>query len=120
METLMELTKIVNRKRLSKIDVLDKTFLHAGSTNLYYRLYSGIESGSIKSDDDAGKLLYGTDKSDTRYRMLKSRYKEKLVKTILLFNKDELFNNELGKVYYDCIANYQSILILISNVLNIL
>ncbi|MBK8351780.1 MAG: hypothetical protein IPL21_08765 [Saprospirales bacterium] len=45
MDTLIELTKIVNRKRLSKIDVFDKTFLNKDNTNLYYQLYSGIESG---------------------------------------------------------------------------
>ena len=109
METLIELTKIVNRKRLSKIDVFDKTFLNKDNTNLYYQLYSGIENGNIKNDDDAGKLLYGTDKSDTRFKMLKSRYKSKLLKTILLFNNDELFNNDAGRVYYECITDFQTI-----------
>ncbi|MFN8284558.1 MAG: hypothetical protein U0U67_15155 [Chitinophagales bacterium] len=113
MEALIELTKIVNRKRLSKIDVLDKTFLNTDSTNLYYRLYKGIENGSIKNDDDAGRLLYGTDKADKRYRMLKSRYKSKLLKTLLLFNKDELFNYDQGIVYYQCITDYQAIEVLV-------
>ena len=113
MDTLIELTKIVNRKRLSKIDVFDKTFLNKDNTNLYYQLYSGIESGKIKNDDDAGKLLYGTNKSDTRFKMLKSRYKSKLLKTILLFNKDELFNNDAGRVYYECITDFQTIEVLV-------
>ena len=34
METLKQLVKIVNRKRLSKIDVFDKTFLNQNSKNL--------------------------------------------------------------------------------------
>ena len=113
METLMELTKIVNRKRLSKIDVLDKTFLNKDNTNLYYKLYSGIESGAITSDDEAGKLLYGTDKSDTRYRMLKSRYKEKLKTTLLLLEPDEIFNNSIDTIHYKSINHFQTIELLI-------
>lgn len=113
MESLKELLKIVNRKRLSKIDVFDQTFLKSDNTNLYYKLYQGIESGKINTDTDAALYLYGSDEKDAKYRKLKSRFKNKLIKTILLLNRDELFNNELGKVYYECISNYQSIEILI-------
>ena len=79
METLKQLVKIVNRKRLSKIDVFDKTFLNQSSTNLYYKLYVGIESDNINNDAEAAKYLYGTDEKDAKFRKLKSRFKEKLV-----------------------------------------
>ena len=49
--------KIVNRKRLSKIDVFDKTLLSQGATNLYLKLYEGLENGSIKDDLSAAKYL---------------------------------------------------------------
>ena len=113
METLKQLVKIVNRKRLSKIDVFDKTFLNQNSTNLYYKLYVGIESDNINNDADAAKYLYGTDEKDAKFRKLKSRFKEKLVKTILLFNKDELFNYEQGKIYYECITDFQTVEVLV-------
>lgn len=113
METLKQLVKIVNRKRLSKIDVFDKTFLNQSSTNLYYKLYVGIESDKINSDADAAKYLYGTDEKDAKFRKLKSRFKEKLVKTILLFNSDELFNNDYNRIYYECITDFQTIEVLV-------
>lgn len=113
METLKQLVKIVNRKRLSKIDVFDKTFLNQSSTNLYYKLYVGIESDNINNDAEAAKYLYGTDEKDAKFRKLKSRFKEKLVKTILLFNKDELFNYEQGRIYYECITDFQTIEVLV-------
>lgn len=113
METLKELMKIVNRKRLSKIDVFDQTFLKSSNNNLYYKLYEGLESGKINSDADAAQYVYGIDEKDAKYRKLKSRFKNKLIKSIILLNKDELFNNELGRVYYECISIYQSIEILI-------
>ncbi len=113
METLKELVKIVNRKRLSKIDVFDKTFLNQSNANLYYKLYEGIESDKINDDAEAAKYLYGTDEKDAKFRKLKSRFKEKLVKTILLFNKDELFNYDQGKIYYECITDFQTIEVLV-------
>lgn len=110
MDTLSELINIVNRKRLSKIDVLDKTFLNSKSPNLYYKLYHAIESKAVKTDDDAGKFLYGTGKEDPRYRMLKSRLKDKLFKSLLLLNSDDIFESEIQKkLYYECLLNYIAI-----------
>lgn len=113
METIKQLVKIVNRKRLSKIDVFDKTFLNQNSANLYYKLYEGIESEQINDDAEAAKYLYGTDDKDAKFRKLKSRFKEKLVKTILLFNKDELFNYDQGRIYYECITDFQTVEVLV-------
>jgi hypothetical protein len=56
MDALKELVKIVNRKRLSKIDVFDKTFLNQDNANLYYKLYEGLESGKIKDDITAQSI----------------------------------------------------------------
>ena len=87
--------------------------MNQSSTNLYYKLYVGIESDNINNDTEAAKYLYGTDEKDAKFRKLKSRFKEKLVKTILLFNKDELFNNDAGRVYYECITDFQTIEVLV-------
>lgn len=113
MDTLKELVKIVNRKRLSKIDVFDKTFLNQNNSNLYYQFYSGIEKGIIVSDESAAAHLYGINEKDAKYRKLKSRFKSKILKSILLFDVDELFNYELGKAYYECITQSHCIEILV-------
>jgi hypothetical protein len=113
MDTLVDLINIVNKKRLSKIDVLDKTFLNSKSENLYYKLYNGIESGKIKTDEAAAQLVHGTHKSDSRYKMLKSRLKAKALKSILLFDVNDVFNNEQVKAYYECITQSQIIEIIV-------
>jgi hypothetical protein len=87
--------------------------LNQNNANLYYKLYVGIESNKINDDTEASHYLYGTDDKDAKYRKLKSRFKDKLIKTILLFNKDELFNYDQGKIYYECITNFQTIEILV-------
>lgn len=73
MNALQELVKIVNRKRLSKIDIFDKTFLNQSNTNLYYKLYEGLESGKIKDDESAASYLY--DNMDKRCKVQKIKIK---------------------------------------------
>ncbi|MDB5226521.1 MAG: hypothetical protein JWN78_714 [Bacteroidota bacterium] len=113
METLSELINVVNRKRLSKIDVLDKTFLKSKSTNLYYKLYDAIERKQVMTDEEAGVLIYGTGRDDPRYRMLKSRLKEKVLKTVMLLQTNDSFYHEEGRLYYECISHAQIIEVLI-------
>ncbi len=113
MDALKELVKIVNRKRLSKIDVFDKTLLSQGKSNLYLKLYEGLENGSIKDDVSAAKYLYDNNEKDAKFRKLKSRFKSKLLKSILLFDIDEVSNSEVVKAYYDCLTYNQTIEIII-------
>ncbi|MDB5227228.1 MAG: hypothetical protein JWN78_1421, partial [Bacteroidota bacterium] len=113
MDSIKELVKVVNRKRLSKIDVFDKTFLTQGNTNLYYKLYEGIESGKVNDDESAAMHLYGSGEKDARYRKIKSRFKSKVLKSILLLDSEDIFNNEQGRAYYECITYNQIIEILI-------
>jgi hypothetical protein len=98
---------------LSKIDVFDKTLLSQGKSNLYLKLYEGLENGSIKDDVSAAKYLYDNNEKDAKFRKLKSRFKSKLLKSILLFDIDEVSNSEVVKAYYDCLTYNQTIEIII-------
>ncbi len=113
MDTLKELLKIVNRKRLSKIDVFDKTFFSSTNNNLYYQLYEGIESGKITDDSAGAKYLYNSEEKDAKYRKLKSRFKAKLFKSILLFDSGEVSNSEAIRAYYECLTYNQTLEIII-------
>lgn len=113
MDALKELVKIVNRKRLSKIDVFDKTFLNQNNANLYYKLYEGLENGKITDDESAAKYLYNSNEKDAKFRKLKSRFKTKILKSILLFDVDEISNSETVKAYYECLTYFQVIEVLV-------
>jgi hypothetical protein len=113
MDALKELVKIVNRKRLSKIDVFDKTFLSQNNSNLYYKLYEGLESGKVNDDVSAAKYLYDTEEKDARFRKLKSRFKSKLQKTLLMLDTEDVFVNNQSRAYYECVLSNQIIEIII-------
>jgi hypothetical protein len=110
METLAELVNVVNRKRLSKVDILDRTFLSKKSNKLYYKFYTAIEQKLIVTDEQASKFIYNSNKDDHRYRMLKSRFKSKLLKTLILLNSEDAFYDETNKkIYYECLIDYLTI-----------
>lgn len=112
MDALIEIVKVLNRKRLSKIDVFDKTLLNNNS-NLYYKFYEGLESGKIKDDESAASYLYGTGEKDARFRKLKSRFKAKALKSILLLDSEDFHNSEQVRAYYECLTFNQTLEILI-------
>ncbi len=113
MDTLKELLKIVNRKRLSKVDVFDKTFFNQNHTNLYLKLYEGLEKGIITNDETAADYIYGNADKDAKFRKLKSRFKVKMQKTVLLLDTDEVFINPQSRAFYECTLNNQIIEIII-------
>lgn len=114
MDTLKELVKVVNRKRLSKIDLFDKTFLNQSNSNLYFKLYDGLDSGIIKDDESAANYLYGSQVKDARFRKIKSRFKDKIKNTLLLLDANDVFqNNSQTRAYYNSLRNLHIIEILV-------
>jgi hypothetical protein len=93
MDALKELVKIVNRKRLSKIDVFDKTFLNQNNSNLYYKLYEGLESGKLKMILQL-QNIYTNRRKDAKFRKLKSRFKNKFLNQYFYLISMRYLNNE--------------------------
>jgi hypothetical protein len=103
MQELKDLIFIVNKRRLSKIENLDKTLISSKDT-LFSKFYQGLAEGKYEDDDDAAKDLYNSTKSDYRYRQLKHRFRKRLLNTLyfLNINSDEKLS-EQDKAYYDCL-----------------
>ena len=78
MEDLMRLVKIISKRKQRQFPLLDLKSINENSSkeNIFFRY---IKKGIIKTDDEASKLLYGTKSDDDRFRMLKSRLKQKLL-----------------------------------------
>ncbi|HMX61086.1 MAG TPA: hypothetical protein PKK18_11100 [Chitinophagales bacterium] len=102
MENLIELVQIINKRKLSQIEILDKSLLSRKDT-LFSKLYNGIADGIIKNDDDALQYLYGNDKESTNYRKLKSRFKERLLNTLYFIDMNHTAESDSSKkAYFDC------------------
>ncbi len=66
-------------RRANRIEVLEEG---QGDT-LYSKFFEGVKGGDFTDDDSAAKALYGTTAQDSRYKVLKTRFKERLMNTML-------------------------------------
>ena len=73
--------------------------------SLYYKLYKGVKEGRFKSDEDAARALFGTDPSDKKYLMLKSRVKARLLNNMFfLENKSSPYLQAQYRINRDFFA----------------
>lgn len=103
MEHLKELISIVNKRKLSQIEVFDKSLISRKGT-LFSKLYDGIANGNINSDVDAIHFLYDSNDDVVNYRKLKSRFKTRLLNTLHFIDINNSFDTDtIKKDYFDCL-----------------
>ena len=84
MNSLRQIISVVNRKRISKIEIFDKTLLSTEDSK-FTQLYEAIESGKASTDKEASLLLYGEEESSS-FRKLKSRFLKRLLNTLFFLD----------------------------------
>ena len=91
MEDLKRLVGIITKRKQRQYPLLELKSINENSSkeNIFFRY---IKKGIVNTDDDASKLIYGTKSDDDRFRMLKSRLKQKLLNH--LFFLDFTDNNQ--------------------------
>jgi hypothetical protein len=103
MENLKELVNIINKRKLSQIEVFDKSLISRKDT-LFAKFYDAIAEGRIKSDEDAVEYLYGSYKESINYRKLKSRFKNRLLNTLYFIDINSASEKDPSKkAYFDCV-----------------
>ncbi len=105
MENLKEIVNLINRRRISKIELYDKTLL-SNKESKFTRLYEAIENGTINTDKEAVLFLYGsiTSTNEASYRQLKSRFTKRLFNTLhfLDLNSTAKKNDPYHQAYFEC------------------
>lgn len=101
MNSLRQIISVVNRKRISKVEIFDKTLLST-KDSMFTQLYEAIESGKVKSDQDASMLLYGEENSAS-YRKLKSRFLKRLLNTLFFLDLNGVNRGDAYRYkHYSC------------------
>ena len=78
MEEIKELIKIITDHTKRNLPLLDlKNQVPNGNKEM--NLFLGIKSGEFNTDEEASKGIYGSEKVDFKFRMLKSRLNRKLL-----------------------------------------
>ncbi len=98
MEDLKRLVRIISKRKQRQYPLLELKSINENSSkeNIFFRY---IKKGIVNTDDDASKLIYGTKSDDDRFRMLKSRLKQKLLNHV--FFLDFTDNNQKVSNQYE-------------------
>lgn len=101
MKLLIELARIANLKRVSKIDIFDAHSVRSKSSK-FNAFYEAMMSDRFRTDRDAAKALYNTTPADDRYRQLKSRFRRRLLNTVFFLNANTPLKPRYEQAYADC------------------
>lgn len=110
MDQLDELAKIVTQYRSRRIDLLPS---EAEKGNAYLDITNSLAGGLVASDEDAAKLI-SYDTSSGKFRMFKSRLKNKLLNSLLLMDMDATGASSYAKLCLACYKNLYAVKLLIT------
>jgi hypothetical protein len=98
LEVLKRLVVIISKRKQRQYPLLELKSIneHSSKENVFFR---HIKKGLIQTDNDASQLIYGTKSDDDRFRMLKSRLKQKLLNH--MFFLDFTDNNQKISSQYE-------------------
>ena len=114
MRTLIEISKIVTKKRISKIEIFDKSLLNKKESK-FNEFYEGLVNNDFKTDEEAAEVLYQTTPLDDKYRQLKSRFTKRLMNTLFFLDANDPSFSNYHSAYYTCNKNWALIRILLSS-----
>lgn len=106
MKILIELTELIKSKGIKDLNILNQDD-KSDKRQLSNKFLNGLVNGKYRTDQDAILDLYGSNKSHTKYRMLKSRIKDKLYNYTLLLEKNDTNLSQYHRSYYKCLKNLQ-------------
>lgn len=111
MKHLLEIAKIVTKKKVKKIEIFDDYSLKQKNSkfNDFYELLMG---DSLKSDQEAAQLLYNSRPTDDKYRQLKSRFKKRLLNTLFFLDVNQSSTANYNRAYYTCNRDWTLVKIL--------
>ena len=102
MKNLLEIAKVLTRKKIAKIEILDEQMLKQKDSK-FGKFYEGLLTGKIESDRDAALLLYDDpDTSDAKYRQMKSRFRRRLFNTLFFVDVNVPLASSYDQAYFNC------------------
>ncbi|MCB0550584.1 MAG: hypothetical protein KDD19_23645 [Phaeodactylibacter sp.] len=101
MKHLIEISKIVNRKKVRKIEIFDDHSLRHKNSK-FNEFFEGLQGSKFKTDRDAAQQLYGCSPSDPKYRQLKSRFRKRLLNTLFFLDVNIPSASSYDRAYYSC------------------
>ncbi len=114
MKNLIEISKIVTKKKVRKIEIFDDHSLKHKNSK-FNEFYEALMANKFKNDRDASAFLYGCSPTDDKYRQLKSRFRKRLLNTLFFLDVNLPSTSNYDRAYYSCNKDWTLVKILLSN-----
>ncbi|MCP4443677.1 MAG: hypothetical protein GY810_32635 [Aureispira sp.] len=114
MKHLLEISKIVTKKKVRKIEIFDDNSLRQKNSK-FNEFYEAIMAGKFRTDIDAANFLYSCNPTDDKYRQLKSRFKKRLLNTLFFLDINVPSSSNYNRAYFSCNKEWTLVKILLSN-----
>ena len=117
MKNLIEISKIVTKKKVRKIEIFDDHSLKHKNSK-FNEFYEALMAGKFKNDRDAATFLYSCSPTDDKYRQLKSRFRKRLLNTLFFLDVNLPSTSNYDRAYYSVNKDWTLVKILLSNKLS--
>ena len=114
MKNLIEISKIVTKKKVRKIEIFDDHSLKHKNSK-FNEFYEALMANKFKNDRDAASFLYDCSPTDDKYRQLKSRFRKRLLNTLFFLDVNLPSTSNYDRAYYSCNKDWTLVKILMSN-----
>lgn len=114
MKNLIEISKIVTKKKVKKIEIFDDHSLKHKNSK-FNEFYEALMIGKFKNDRDAASFLYGCSPTDDKYRQLKSRFRKRLLNTLFFLDVNLPATSGYDRAYFSSNKDWTLVRILLSN-----
>ncbi|MFT5765262.1 MAG: hypothetical protein ACI8VT_002053 [Saprospiraceae bacterium] len=114
MKNLIEISKIVTKKKVRKIEIFDDHSLKHKNSK-FNEFYEALMANKFKNDRDAASFLYSCSPTDDKYRQLKSRFRKRLLNTLFFLDINLPSTSNYNRAYYSVNKDWTLVKILLSN-----
>lgn len=114
MKNLIEISKIVTKKKVRKIEIFDHAALE-NQNSKFAEFYEALAASKFKNDRDAAKYLYDCSPSHDKYRQLKSRFRKRLLNTLFFIDVNLPSASNYDRAYFSCNKDWTLVKILMWN-----
>ncbi len=114
MKNLIEISRIVTKKKVRKIEIFDDAALRTKNSK-FNEFYEALMTGKLRNDRDAATLLYACSPTDDKYRQLKSRFRKRLLNTLFFLDVNVPSAANYERAYYSCNKDWTLVKILLAN-----
>lgn len=114
MKNLIEISRIVTKKKVKKIEIFDDHSLKHKNSK-FNEFYEALMANKFKNDRDAASFLYSCSPTDDKYRQLKSRFRKRLLNTLFFLDVNLPSTSNYDRAYFSVNKDWTLVKILNAN-----